>query len=147
MRRPRSHDAGDSLAMDGEFQYFFGSKRLQLGQFDSPDSEQICISQDGLVYVSDRSNNRVQVFQQNGRCVREFRDYALNGPTGLALTKDGHIIVVSSQNSLKRSIFFTSGECVHEVKDVGLESPYGVAIDDNGFIFVADCDNSRIAKL
>ena len=108
---------GDKVCVyseDGEFQYSFGSKGLQLGQFDSPDAEQICIAQDGLVYVSDHSNNRVQIFQQNGCCVREFRDYALNGPTGLALTKDGHIIVtvVASQNSHKRSIFFTSGECV-----------------------------------
>ena len=129
---------------DGEFQYSFGSKGSQPGEFNSP--EQICISQDGLVYVSDRNNNRVQVFQQDGCFVRQFGDNVLNKPTGLGLTRDGHI-VVASQNSHKLSIFTLSGECVHEVKDVGLESPYGVAIDDNGFIFVTHGGNSSIVKL
>ena len=129
---------------DGEFQYSFGSKGSQPGEFNSP--EQICIAQDGLVYVSDSDNNRVQVFQQDGHFVRQFGKNVLNRPTGLACTKDSHI-VVASEKSCKLSIFTPSGECVHEVKDVGLESPYGVAIDDNGFIFVADCGNRRIVKL
>ena len=46
---------------NGEFQYSFGSGGSQPGEFHCPD--QICIDQDGLVYVSDRGNNRVQVFQ------------------------------------------------------------------------------------
>ena len=70
----------------------------------------------------------------------------MNKPTGLGLTRDGHI-VVASQNSDKLSIFTPSGECVHDVKDVGLKSPYGVAIDDNGFIFVTNGGNSSIVKL
>ena len=129
---------------DGEVQYSFGSEGSQPGEFICPD--QICIAQDGLVYVSDCYNNRVQVFQQDGRFVRQFGKSVLNAPTGLALTKDGHI-VVASQDSHKLSIFTPSGECVYEVKDVGLESPCGVATDDSGFIFVADCGNRRIVKL
>ena len=129
---------------DGEFQYSFGYKGSQPGEFYHP--EQICIAQDGLVYVSDHSNNCVQVFQQDGHFVQQFGDDVLNRPTGLDLTKDGHIVVASSHSD-KLSIFTPSGECVHEVKDVELKSPYGVAIDDNGFIFVADCGNSRIVKL
>ena len=129
---------------DGEFQYSFGSKGSQPGEFNGP--EQICIAQDGLVYVSDRVNNRVQVFQQDGSFIRQFGDKVLYEPTGLALTKDGHIIVASSHSG-KLSIFTPSGECVYDVKDVGLKSPYGVAIDDSGFIFVADCGNIRIVKL
>ena len=129
---------------DGEFQYSFGSRGSQPGEFNDP--EQICIAQDGLVYVSDSYNYHVQVFQQDGHFVRQFGKNVLDAPTGLALTKDGHI-VVACQCSHKLSIFTPSGECVHKVKDVGLESPFGVAIDDNGFIFVADYGNSRIVKL
>ena len=129
---------------DGEFQYSFGSKGSQPGDFNPP--EQICIAPDGLMYVTDRSNNCVQVFQQDGCFVRQFGKNVLNAPTGLALTKDGHI-AVASWVADKLSIFAPSGECVHEVKDAGLKSPYGVAIDDNGYIFVADYGNSRIVKL
>ena len=126
---------------NGEFQYSFGSRGSQPGKFMCP--EQICIGQDGLVYVSDRGNNRVQVFQQDGRFVLQFGKDVLNEPTGLALTKDGHIAL---ENSHKLSIFSPSGECVHEVKDVGLNKPYGVAVTDDGFIFVADYRNGRIVK-
>ena len=129
---------------NGEFQYSFGSKGSQPGEFKY--SEQICIGQDGLVYVSDHGNNRIQVFHQNGHFVRQFGKDVVNVPIGLALTRDGHIVVVS-KSADKLSIFSPSGECVHEVKDVGLEGPYGVAVTDDGFISVADSDNCRIVKL
>ena len=129
---------------NGEFQFSFGSKGSQPGEFKY--SEQICIGQDGLVYVSDHGNNRIQVFHQNGHFVRQFGKGVVNVPIGLALTRDGHIVVVS-KSADKLSIFSPSGECVHEVKDVGLEGPYGVAVTDDGFISVADSDNCRIVKL
>ena len=131
---------------DGEFHFSFGSYGSQPGEFKSP--EQICIAQDGLVYVIDCENNRVQVFQQDGHFVRQFGNNVLENTSGLALTRDGHIVVASS-NANKLSILSPSEEYanVHEVKDVGLKSPYGVAIDDSGFIFVADCGNCRIVKL
>ena len=129
---------------NGEFQYSFGSEGSQPGEFMYP--EQICIGQDDLLYVSDRGNNHIQVFQQNGCFVRQFGNGDLNKPTGLALTKDGHI-VVASESADKLSIFSPSRECVHEVKDVGLKAPFGVAVTDDGFIFVADSGNDRIVKL
>ena len=127
---------------NGEFQYSFGSRGSQPGEFNEPD--QICIGHDGLVYVSDRAC--IQVFQQDGRFVRQFGKDVLNRATGLALTKDGHI-VVASWRADKLSIFSSSGECVHQVKGVGMQKPFGVAVTDDGFIFVADSGNDRIVKL
>ena len=94
---------------NGEFQFSFGSKGSQPGEFHCPD--QICIGQDGLVYVGDRDNNHVQVFQQDGRFVQQFGKDVGIVPTGLALTKDGHI-VVASKSANKLSIFSPSGECM-----------------------------------
>ena len=136
---------GDRVSVyseNGEFQYSFGSRGSQPGEFKIPN--QICIGQDGLVYVSDRGNKRIQVFQQDGRFVEQFgKDITT---CGLALTKDGHILL-ASWSAHKLFIFSPSGECVHEVKDVGLKNPYGVAVSDDGFIFVADSGNGRIVKL
>ena len=133
---------------NGEFQYCFGTRGSEPGEFDHP--EQICIGQDGLVYVSDRGNNHgnncVQVFQQDGRFVQQFGEDVVNVPAGIALTKDGHI-VVASESANKLSIFSPSRECIHEVKDVGLQKPFGVAVTDDEFIFVADSGNGRIVKL
>ena len=138
---------GDRVSVyseNGEFQYSFGSKGSQPGEFDSP--EQMSIGRDGLLYVSDISNICVQVFQQDGCFVRQFGKDVLNTPTGLALTKDSHI-VVALENAHKLSIFSPSGECVHEVKDIGLNNPFGVAVTDDGYIFVTDSGNDRIVKL
>ena len=65
-------------------------------------------------------------------------------PTGIAVTKDGHVVVASEAGN-KLSIFTLEGHCVHEV--TGLNSPYSVAVDASGWMYVADCDNHRILKL
>ena len=138
---------------DGEFQYSFGSRGSDLGEFKNPTC--ICISQDGLVYVSDDDedsgdedggHSRVLVFQQDGQFIQQFGEDVLLSLGGIATFEDGHI-VASLVDTDELSIFTPSGECVHEVKDVGLSCPYGVVVDENGFIFVSDNYNHRIIKL
>ena len=128
---------------DGEFQYSFGSRGSDLGEFKDPFC--ICIGQDGLVYIVDTENNCVLVFQQDGQFVQTFGKDVLQSLYlyDIATFEDGHIVVASSGTD-KLSIFTTSGECVHNVKDVGLSDPYGIVVDKNGFIFVADYNNHRI---
>ena len=94
------------------------------------------------MYVTDRDNNCVQVFKQDGKFVRDV----LECPTGIAVTKDGHVVVASEADN-KLSIFTLEGQCVHEVTDIGLNSPYSVAVDASGWVYVADCDNQRILKV
>ena len=126
---------------DGEFQYSFGSRGSDLGEFDSPTC--ICIGPDGLVYVSDYIIECILVFQQDGQFIKQFGKDVLEKPYGIATTENGHIVVASAESD-KLSIFTPSGECVHEVKDVGLRFPCGVVVDKNGFIFVSDYCNHRI---
>ena len=128
----------------GRYQYSFGSKGGGPGQFQKP--EQICITSDGLVCVTDGGNNRVQVFEQGGEFVRQFGKDVLKSPSGVAMTKDGHVVVASREPS-KLSFFTMKGQCVHEVTDIGLNCPYSVAADARGWLYVADCDNHRILKL
>ena len=125
---------------DGEFQYSFGSRGSDLGEFKDPTC--ICIGQDGLVYVSDYIIECILVFQQDGQFIKQFGKDVLREPQGMATTEDGHVIATSRTDKL--SIFTPSGECVHEVKDVGLRCPFGVVVDKNGFIFVSDYCNHRI---
>ena len=130
---------------DGEFQYSFGSRGSDPGEFECPVC--ICIGQDGLVYVGAYENGCILVFQQDGQFIQQFGEDVLRGPQGIATNEDGHIVVTSASTAgeEKLSIFTPSGECVHEVKDVGLSFPSGVVVDKNGFIFVADYGNGRIA--
>ena len=128
---------------NGRYQYSFGSEGDGPGQFKNPD--QICIAPDGLVYVTD-GNNRVQVLEQDGKFVRQFGKDVLKCPTGIAVTKDGHV-VVASWTANKLSFFKLQGRCFHEVTDIGLKHPFGVAVDACGWVYVSDYDNHRILKL
>ena len=128
----------------GHYQFSFECTEDGPVQFKSP--EQICIASNGLVYVTDRGNNCVQVFKQDGKFVQKFGRDVLECPTGIAVTKDGHVVVASEADN-KLSIFTLEGQCIHEVTDIGLNSPYSVAIDACGWVYVADCDNQRILKL
>ena len=126
---------------DGEFQYSFGSRGSDLGEFEYPTC--ICVGQDGLVYVGDYKKHSALVFQQDGQYIQQFGEDVLKIPSGIATTEDGHIVVASGFAN-KLSIFTSSGECVHEVKDVGLSFPYGVVVDKNGSIFAVDHYNHGI---
>ena len=129
---------------NGHHQYSFGSSGNGPGQFQYPD--QICIAPDGLVYVTDRGENCVQVFEQDGKFVREFGNDVLKSPKGMAVTKDGHVVVASFEAN-KLSIFTQEGQCVREITDIGLGCPCAVVVDASGWLYVADYGNCRILKL
>ena len=129
---------------NGHHQYSFGSRGNGPGQFKNP--EQICIASDGLVYVTDRGNNCVQVFEQDGKFVREFGNDVLKFPTGIAVTTDGHV-VVASWGANKLSIFTLEGQCAREITGIGLDHPCAVVVDASGWLHVADYGNYRILKL
>ena len=131
--------------------YVFGERRQSQYSFGciGPDYNFlfpffVCIDSDGLVYVTDHGSNNVSIFQQDGEFSSKFGSNTLDCCTGIAATKDGHL-VVASKNSKKLSVFTTSGECVHEATDLGLIEPNGVSVDDNGLVYVADA--SRIVVL
>ena len=129
---------------NGRHQYSFGSRGNGPGQVKNP--EQICTATDGLVYVSDEGKNCVQVFEQDGKFIREFGNDVLKSPTGIAVTMDGHVVVASCRAN-KLSIFTWEGQCVHQITDIDLKNPYAMAVDASGWLYVADCGNCRILKL
>jgi DNA-binding beta-propeller fold protein YncE len=59
---------------------------------------------DGLVYVTDTGNERVQVFKPDGTFIRAFGGYGsgdgqLLEPVGIAVTADGTVLVADSHNA------------------------------------------------
>ena len=88
----------------------------------------------------------MQAFEQGGEFVQQFGKDVLKSPSGVVMTKDGHVAAASREPS-KVSFFTMEGQCVHEVTDIGLNGPHSVAVDACGWLYVADCDNHRILKL
>jgi DNA-binding beta-propeller fold protein YncE len=73
----------------GELILSWGEPGEKPGQFNLP--HDIAISNDGRVYVADRENSRIQVFDQKGNFITQWED--LNKPCGLHIDKDNHIYV------------------------------------------------------
>ena len=72
-------------APDGRLLLSWGEPGTDPGQFNIPHN--ICCDGDGWVYVADRENHRIQVFDGNGRFETQWHD--MHRPSGLHLERGG----------------------------------------------------------
>ena len=76
------------FSSDGELLSSWGAPGKGHGEFNIPHGALIV---DGKIYVADRENNRLQVFDLDGKFISEWTDFA--GPTGISLGVDGNLVV------------------------------------------------------
>jgi len=130
---------------DGRPLLGWGMKGTAPGQFDTPHS--IVIDGD-LVYVGDRENARIQIFDRNGQFLRQW---SLGHPFGLVITPDhvlymgdaiaGRILKIDPQGRVVGS--FTGpqpGQGPHF-------DPHQIALAPDGSIFAAEVLGWRAEKL
>jgi DNA-binding beta-propeller fold protein YncE len=114
----------------------WGMKGAGPGQFDLPHS----IAVDGdLVYVGDRENARIQIFDRNGRFLREWK---LGHPFGLFVTPD-HFIYMADAMASRILKIDQNGKVVGVLS--GPEpgkgrhfDPHQIAVDKDNSIFTAE---------
>jgi DNA-binding beta-propeller fold protein YncE len=114
----------------------WGMKGSGPWQFDLPHSIAI---DDNLVYVGDRENARIQIFDLNGRYVREWK---LGHPFGLCITPD-HFIYVSDAIAGRILKINRDGKVVGVLDgpapDKGRHfDPHSLAVDKDNSIFTAE---------
>ena len=120
-----------------QFVNSFGCYGRGNGEFNYPND----IAQDGAgnLYVSDTSNNRVQVFDYKGEFLFSFsqKDASkqLCSPNGICVDSDQFVYVCDGGNGCV-SVFKTSGEFVTSFGQ--FSSAAGIVIDDDGFVYVAE---------
>ncbi len=77
---------------DGEYLGEWGELGYRPGQFSTPHA--VAVDSKGRVYVADRNNVRVQVFDRSGKFQAEWRDLIV--PWGFCMMPDDHLWVCGS---------------------------------------------------
>jgi len=142
------------FAPDGRLLLSWGEPGTDPGQFNIPHN--ICCDADGWVYVADRENHRVQVFDADGRFETQWTN--MHRPSGLFLERGahGHFYVGEIGGGMavnyempnigpRVSIYGSRGELLARLghRPAGLEpgqfiSPHGLAVDSHGDIYVGE---------
>ena len=158
------HKPDDSVPRIRRFP-FVGTQYLSISSlFEGPPPQQfnlvhsVVISKDDLIYIADRSNNRIQVFRPDGTFVKEafvVRDMAT--PSGSAGT------LALSADPQQRFLYVTSGddylrilnrETLQVVGRIGRPGHYPgqfyhlhvVAVDSKGNIYTGENTGKRVQK-
>ncbi len=123
------------------------------GQFKEPWG--ITVDADGLVYVADTWNHRVQVFDEGG-FLRKWgtlgqtteRMDLMYGPRDVAIDSLGQVLVSDTGN--KRVLVYTSDGALVDMFGTGgaaqgqIDEPVGIDVDSEGNTYVADTWNQQV---
>jgi DNA-binding beta-propeller fold protein YncE len=126
----------------------------QLQQFGTP-VHCVRVARDGMVYVCDRLNNRVQVFRKDGSFVQEFTIEALTAANGsvwdivlsrdpqqrwlhLADGRNNHVLTLERQTGALVNMLGRSGRYAGEFHWV-----HDLAIDSNGNLYAGEVDTAK----
>jgi len=121
-------------------------KHPQPGELSTPHG--IATSKDGRVFVADRGNQRIQVFDQNG----EFLDQwpGLRSPYAVYMSDDQHLWVADGDNDkilgydLNGKLLYAWG--VHGTGPGQIWGPHGLSVDSDGNLYVAETYGGRTQK-
>ena len=112
------------------------------GQFNLPWGVETDKKTDNI-YVVDRCNSRVQVFDKAGKYLSQFKTGELEEPICIAISKD--IVLISKERHRSLLVYDLNGYFIKEICKSGdgkkrLSEPFGIAIDEvTGDIYVCDC--------
>ncbi len=137
--------------LDGKFQFEFGERGAEPGQFNYPVN--LAVDREGRLLVTDTGNFRVQVLDHEGKYLSEFGRLgdtygSFSRPKGVAVDTDGNIYVVDAAfNNFQ--IFDREGKLLLFVGRTGREAgefwiPTAIFVDASDRVYVVDSMNARI---
>jgi DNA-binding beta-propeller fold protein YncE len=99
------------FSKDGRFLKAWGKKGSAPGEFNEPHA--IAMDSKGRVFVADRGNNRIQIFDQDGTFLEQWTQFSR--PSGIFIDKNGTIYV--PDNTSNRYPEWKRGIRIGSVKD------------------------------
>jgi DNA-binding beta-propeller fold protein YncE len=128
------------------------------GEFDQPHA--LAFDSKGLLYVGDRNNNRIQVFDQDGNFKEKF--YQFSRPSGIYIDKNDNLYVADSESkSVSRNHQdWKRGLRIGSLKDkkviafipdpdenaTGTSAAEGVVVDSRGIVYGAEVGPQRVSR-
>jgi streptogramin lyase len=111
---------------DGKFLLEWGKRGTGPGEFGLPHN--LVIDRQGRVYVTDRDNERIQVFDGNGKFLTQWVGTGII--SGLALSADQRIWTGGIQRDL-------DGKVLGRLNGQGAAGGHGVAVGPGGEVYIA----------
>src|SRR5262249_124360 len=126
------------------------------GECDRPHA--ITMDSQGGILGGDRSNNRVQIFDQEGKFLGEWKQFGR--PSGIFIDRNDRIYVTDSQSDAKRNPGFKRGIRIGSAKDGSVQAlilgagpepdkesvPEGGAADAMGNVYGAETTANDLKK-
>jgi sugar lactone lactonase YvrE len=130
------------FSKDGRFIKTWGKKGTGPGDFETPHA--LAMDSRGRLFVGDRGNGRIQIFDQEGGFLEEWKQFGR--PSGVFIDKNDTLYVADSTSDSKTNPGFTKGirigsardgKVVSFIPDPDAEggSQEGVAADAKGNIY------------
>jgi DNA-binding beta-propeller fold protein YncE len=146
------------FSKDGKFIKAWGKRGGGPGEMDTPHS--MAIDSRGRLFVADRANSRIQIFDQEGRFLDQWKQFGR--PSGVFIDKKDTIYVADSQSNAKQNPGFKRGLRIGSAKNgkvtalipfiepdpdknnnAGME---GVAADAMGNVYVGETTTQTLKK-
>jgi sugar lactone lactonase YvrE len=101
------------FSKSGTFVKAWGKKGSGPGEFDAPHS--LAMDSRGRLFVADRSNNRIQLFDQDGAFLAEWKQFGR--PSGIYIDRNDVLYSADTQSDEKTNPGFKRGIRIGSAKD------------------------------
>lgn len=143
------------LTPRGEVVSEWGSRGIAPGQFQTPHG--IATGPDGRIFVADRENARIQVFDANHTFLAEWKGELIGRPWAVAVDDRGNVFAVDGGDQTaarpRGGIVKLSpeGRVLARFAAFGraagqLDWGHGIAVAKDGAVYVGDLEGRRIQK-